>query len=289
MELDLYLLLFTTADRVEGINAFKQKRSPRFEGSRGTGKAMDGFETIITKKGHVAYITLNRPRALNAYNVAMRDDLYEVLSAIRVDDEVRVVVVKGSGDKAFCAGADLTEFLTAPSVAEARRIRAVRDLWKLFLSVPQPLVAALHGYVLGSGLEIALFCDLRIASDDVVFGLPEVGLGILPGAGGTQTLPRVMGLSWSLDMLLTNRRLNSDEAYQYRLVSRVVPRPELLAVVDDIALRIASFDQAAVRRAKEAVLRGLDLSLPDGLDLEERLSRELTAEGKTKTGNKVEE
>jgi enoyl-CoA hydratase len=234
---------------------------------------MDGFETIIyEKKGHVAYITLNRPRALNAYSVAMRDDLFEVLSAIRVDDDVRVTVIKGAGDKAFCAGADLTEFLTAPSATEARRIRAVRDLWKLFLTVPQPLVAALHGYVLGSGLEIALFCDIRIASDDVVFGLPEVGLGIIPGAGGTQTLPRTMGLSWSLDMLLANRRLNGDEALRYGLVSRVVPRRELYDTVDEIAGRISAFDPTAVRSAKVAVRKGLDMSLEQGLDLERRLA-----------------
>src|SRR5208283_3097562 len=164
---------------------------------------MNGFETVIyEKKGPVAYVTLNRPQALNAYSVRMRDDLFEVLSAIKEDDEVRVIVVKGAGDKAFCAGADLTEFLTAPSVVKARRIRGVRDLWGLFLALPQPLVAALHGYVLGSGLEIALFCDLRIAADDAVFGLPEVGLGIMPGAGGTQTLPRILGLAGALDMLL---------------------------------------------------------------------------------------
>jgi enoyl-CoA hydratase len=251
---------------------------------------MDGFETVIyEKRGPVAHITLNRPLALNAYSVAMRDDLYEVLSAVKADDEVRVAVVKGAGDKAFCAGADLTEFLTAPSVAEARRIRGVRDLWKLFLNIPQPLIAALHGYVLGSGLEIALFCDLRIASDDALFGLPEVGLGIIPGAGGTQTLPRVMGLSRSLDMLLTGRRINSDEAYQCGLVSRVVPKHELLSAVDDVALKVASFDQSAVQRAKEAVLRGLDLSLPDGLDLEKRLSRDLAATRGAKAGITREE
>lgn len=234
---------------------------------------MDGFETVIyEKKGNVAYVTLNRPRSLNAYSVAMRDDLFEVLGAVKVDDDVRVVVFKGAGDKAFCAGADLTEFLTAPSVTEARRIRAVRDLWKLFLSMPQPLVAALHGYVLGSGIEIALFCDIRIASDDVVFGLPEVGLGIIPGAGGTQTLPRIMGLSWSLDMLLANRRLNSDEAYRYGLVSRVVPKEKLHDVADEIARQISAFDPAAVRSAKLAVRKGLDMTLEQGLDLERRLS-----------------
>jgi enoyl-CoA hydratase/carnithine racemase len=124
-------------------------------------------------------------------------------------------------------------------------------------------------------MEIALFCDLRIASDDAVFGLPEVGLGIIPGAGGTQTLPRIMGLSGSLDMLLTGRRLNSDEACRYGLVSKVVPGGELLSEAERIARKIAAFDPAAVRKAKEAVLRGSDLSLSDGLDLERRLASEL--------------
>ncbi len=251
---------------------------------------MNGFETVIyEKKGPVAYVTLNRPQALNAYSVRMRDDLFEVLSAIKADDEVRVIVVKGAGDKAFCAGADLTEFLTAPSVVKARRIRGVRDLWGLFLALPQPLIAALHGYVLGSGLEIALFCDLRIAADDAVFGLPEVGLGIMPGAGGTQTLPRVMGLSRCLDMLLTNRRLNADEAHRWGLVSRVVAREGLLPLVDDLALTIASFEPEAVRRAKEAVLRGSDLPLRDGLDLEQRLASQLAVARRRKTGVITEE
>ncbi len=234
-------------------------------------------------------MTLNRPNALNAYSVRMRDDLYEVLSAVRADDEVRVAVLKGAGEKAFCAGADLTEFLTAPSVVRARRIRGVRDLWGLFLKIPQPLIAALHGYVLGSGLEIALFCDLRIAADDAVFGLPEVGLGIIPGAGATQTLPRVAGLSRCLDMLLTGRRLNAGEAHQYGLVTRVVSRNALFPLVNDLALTIASFEPEAVRRAKEAVMRGRDLPLADGLDLERRLASGLAAHRSRTAGIITEE
>ena len=204
---------------------------------------MDGFETVLYEKDDgVAYITLNRPQAFNAFSVRMRDDLYEVLSAIKMDDEVRVVVLYGAGDKAFCAGADLKEFLTAPSAVKARRIRAVRDLWKLFLSIPQPLIAALHGYVLGSGIEIALFCDIRIASPDVIFGLPEVGLGILPAAGATQTLPRILGLSGALDMLLTGRRLTGQEAFAMGLVNQIVPREKLLQTADEMAQKIASYN-----------------------------------------------
>jgi enoyl-CoA hydratase len=235
-----------------------------------------GFETVIYEKDNgVAHVTLNRPQTLNAFSVQMRDDLYEILSAIKVDDDVRVVVFKGAGEKAFCAGADLKEFLTAPSAVKARRIRAVRDLWRSFLSMPQPLIAALHGYVLGSGLEIALFCDLRIAASDVVFGLPEVGLGILPAAGGTQTLPRILGLSGALDMLLTGRRLSGQEAYDMRLVNQLVSRDNLMRVSDEVAQKIASFDPAVVRNAKQALVRGLDMSLEQGLDLEWRLAAKI--------------
>jgi enoyl-CoA hydratase/carnithine racemase len=233
---------------------------------------MNGFETIIyEKKDHVAYVTLNRPHALNAYSIQMRDELHEVLRAIKDDDEVRVAIVKGAGDKAFCAGADLTEFLTAPSATKARQIRFRRDLWKLFLSMPQPLIAAVHGYVLGSGMEIAACCDIRIASEDAVFGLPEVGLGIIPGAGGTQTIPRLIGLSRSLEMLLTNRWIPADEAHRFGLVNKVVPKGEHVKTAEEIALRIASFYPEAVRRAKEAITKGIDMPLPQGLELEKRL------------------
>jgi enoyl-CoA hydratase/carnithine racemase len=234
---------------------------------------MIGFETVIYEKhDSIAYVTLNRPQALNAFNVRMRDDLFEVLSAVRADDEVRVVLFKGAGDKAFCAGADLKEFLTAPSVVKARQIRSIRDLWSLFLSVPQPLIAALHGYVLGSGIEIALYCDLRIATPDVVFGLPEVSLGILPAAGGTQTLPRILGLSGALDMLLTGRRLSGQEAFNRGMVNQVVPREKLLQTAEELAYKIASYDPMVVRNAKQAVIKGMDMTLDQGLDLEWRLA-----------------
>jgi len=239
---------------------------------------MSDFETLIyEKKDSIAYVTLNRPEALNAYNIQMRDDLYEVLRAIRDDDEVRVGIVKGAGEKAFCAGADLSEFLTAPAPVAARKVRFARDVWQLFLSTPQPTIAALHGYVLGSGIEIALCCDIRIASPETKFGLPEMGLGIIPAAGGTQTLPRTIGRSRALEMLLTNRWIGADEAFQFGLVNRVVPKGELLQTAVDMAKRIASHDPSAVRSAKEAVVRGMDMSLQDGLNLEKILASRLKA------------
>jgi len=237
---------------------------------------VEDFETLIyEKRDSIAYVTLNRPQVLNIYNIQMRDDLYQVLQAIRDDPEVRIAIFKGAGEKAFCAGADLSEFLTAPSPVIARQVRFGRDVWGLFLSIPQPLIAAVHGYVLGSGIEIALCCDIRIASEDARFGLPEVGLGIIPAAGGTQTLPRIIGRGRALEMLLTNRWLTSGEALQFGLVNRVVPKEKLLDTAVELAKKIASYDPMAVRNAKQAVVRGSDLPLTVGLDLERRLASAL--------------
>lgn len=239
---------------------------------------MTAFDTLLyEKQDGVAYVTLNRPEALNAYNIQMRDDLYQILSAIKDDDEVLVAIFKGAGKKAFCAGADLSEFLSAPSPAVARQVRFERDVWRLFLNIPQPLIAALHGYVLGSGIEIALCCDIRIASEDSRFGMPEVDLGIIPAAGGTQTLPRTVGRGKALEMLLANRWISAEEAYRIGLVNRVVPIDELLKAAEEVAKKIASCNPTAVRYTKQAVVRGLDLSLADGLDLEKRLASRLRA------------
>ena len=237
---------------------------------------MSDFETIIyEKRDGTAYITLNRPRALNAYNVKMRDELYEVLGAVRDDPDVLVTVLKGAGEKAFCAGADLTEFLTAPPPVFARQARFARDVWGLFLGIEKPFITALHGYVLGSGIEMALCCDIRLASDDARFGLPEPGLGIIPAAGGSQTLPRVIGQAAALDMLLSGRWLTAAEALRLRLVNRVMPRANLYAEAENLAGRIKAHQPLAVTCIKRAVTQGLDLPLAAGLEFEERLGRGL--------------
>ncbi len=235
---------------------------------------MSGYETIIyEKKGHIAHITLNRPHVLNIYNVRMRDELYEAIGAIKGDTEVHVVILRGAGEKAFCAGADLSEFLSAPSPTTARHVRWRRDVWGLFLGLPQPVIAALHGYVFGSGIEMAMCCDIRIASEDVILGLPEVALGIIPAAGATQTVPRVIGPGHTLDMFLTGRRIAAPEALEMKLVNRVVPRSDLLPQAEALAEKIASLDQRAVRALKQAVSRGLNLPLDEGLKVEKRLNQ----------------
>lgn len=246
-----------------------------------------GFQTIIYEKREtIAFVTLNRPQVLNVFNIQMRDDLYQVLKAIKDDSEVRVAIFKGAGEKAFCAGADLSEFLTAPSPAIARKARWQRDVWGLFLSIRQPLIAAVHGYVLGSGVEIALCCDLRIAADDVRFGLPEAGLGIIPAAGGTQTLPRAIGRGRALEMVLANRRITGGEALRVGLVNRVVPRNHLLPAAEEWARKIASFHPLTVRQAKAAVVRGSDLPLAEGLNLEKRLARQVAKQAAEKGNRK---
>ena len=233
---------------------------------------MANFETIIYEKlDGVGYVTLNRPQVLNAYNLRMRDELYQVLGAIKDDPEVKVTIFKGAGERAFCAGADLSEFLTAPSPVVARQARWERDVWGLFLSITKPLIAAVHGYVLGSGIEIALCCDIRLASEDAQFGLPELGLGIIPAAGGSQTLPRTIGGAKALEVLLTGRWLGADEAHRLKLVNRVVPRNDLLPAAEKLANRIKTYSPIAVSYAKRAITEGLDLSLEQGLELEAKL------------------
>ncbi len=233
---------------------------------------MANFEVIIyEKKDGVGYVTLNRPHVLNTYNIQMRDELYQVLGAIKDDPEVKVTIFRGAGERAFCAGADLTEFLTAPSPIIARQVRWERDVWGLFLSITKPLIAALHGYVLGDGIEIALCCDIRVASEDAQFGVPEMGLGIIPAAGGSQTLPRVLGRARAMEMLLTGRWIKAEEARRLKLVNQVVPRENLLPAAERLADRIKVYNPMAVSYAKQSIVRGLDLSLEKGLELEANL------------------
>lgn len=233
----------------------------------------EAFETILfEKRGHIAHVTLNRPHVLNAYNIKMRDEMYEVLGAVALDDDIYVMVIKGAGEKAFCAGADLSEFLSAPPPVFARKARFERDIWGRFLSLPQPVIVALHGYVLGSGVEIALYCDLRIASRDAVFGMPEVALGIIPAAGGTQTLPRAMGSSRTLEMLYSGRRLTAEEALEAKLINRVMPREELHSTVENLAQELCQHNPRILRNIKKACRHGLDMPLAHGLRLERALA-----------------
>ena len=233
---------------------------------------MPAFQTLLfTKDDGVAHIALNRPQVLNAYNIQMRDDFSEVLAAVDDDDEIKAVLITGAG-RAFCAGADLTEFGAAPSIVKAREVRWERDVWGQLNGLNKPTVVAVHGYCIGSGVEIALFCDIRIAAQGTVFAMPEVQLGMIPAAGGTQTLPRNAGKSAALDLLLTGRRFNSDEALAMKLITRVVPAESLVEEAMITARQLAGVDAAWMSAARQALKQGASMVLTQGLQLETRLA-----------------
>ncbi|HIF11891.1 MAG TPA: enoyl-CoA hydratase/isomerase family protein [Dehalococcoidia bacterium] len=213
------------------------------------------FETVTYEKcGQIAHITLNRPDVINAFNVQMRDDLSEVLDAVRWDLDVAVVLIKGSGDRGFCAGADLSEFGSAPSQAAARNARWERDVFGVLRDLTVPTVAVLHGHVIGSGVELALLCDIRIAADNAVFSMPETYHGLIAAAGGTQTLPRALKQGRALDMLLTGRRLNASDAGDAGLIQRVVKPDDLEMESERIASDLAEIDPALSGAIKTAEL-----------------------------------
>jgi len=226
---------------------------------------------LYEKRGAVAIVSLNRPESLNAYDVAMRDALYETLLAVRDDPEVGAVVLRGNGP-AFSTGGDVREFGTAPSPTRAREVRWARDVWGTLRSLPHPTIAAVHGWVVGGGWEMAMLCDLCIGSADARFALPETGLAMIPGVAGTQTLPRAIGVGRAMDCVLTGRWLDAREAQALGLLVRIVPRARLDAVALRQATRLASAGAPVVRACKRAVQQGLDLPLRSGLALERRLS-----------------
>lgn len=233
---------------------------------------------LYEKDDSIAWLTLNRPDVLNAVNLQMRDEMWTVMEAFRDDPDALVLIIKGAGERAFSAGADISEFGTAPSYTEARRARRERDLWGLMPSLYKPLIAAIHGYALGAGCEMSMFCDLRIASEDARFGLPEVTLGYIPSAGGTQMLPRTIPPGVAIGLILSADTIDAQETLRLGLVNRVVPRDRLLAEAEALARRLLAQPQRALRYAKEAVLRSLDLPLSEGLALEARLAALALAE-----------
>jgi len=179
----------------------------------------------------VATITLNRPEHLNAINMAMRDSLWTYLEACRDIPDVRALVFRGEG-RAFSAGADISEFGTAPSLVEARRARHERDVWGLLLSLPVPTIAAMHGFCFGAGLELPLCCDIRIAAEGTQFGLPEVTLAYIPSAGGTQTLPRRVPPGVAADMILSGQPIDTTAALRWGIISQAVPAAALDAAIE---------------------------------------------------------
>jgi enoyl-CoA hydratase/carnithine racemase len=226
----------------------------------------------LLDRGRVAVITLNRPRRLNAYNTEMRDALYDALLAARDDAQVRAVILRGAG-RAFCSGGDLAEFGTAPSPSRAREVRWLRDVWGTLWRLPAITIAAVHGVAVGGGFEMAVLCDQCLASSDARFALPETGLGMIPGVGGTQTLPRLIGVTRAQRLVLAGDSLDARAAHRLGLVTRIVPPARLFAAALALARRVARLDRSAVARLKRSVIDGLDSTLDHGLVLERALAR----------------
>ena len=220
----------------------------------------------------VATVTLDRPDVLNAMNEPMRRELTECFTRLAVDDAVRVVVLAGAGERAFSAGADIREFVQPPVPVRFREERKRVDFRAVMDRCPQPMIAAIRGYALGGGLELALACDIRIAAEDAQLGLTEITLAIIPGGGGTQRLPRLVGRGKALEMILTGARIGAPEALRIGLVERVVPPGEVLAAAQELARALAARAPVALRYAKEAVVKGLELPLAEGLRLENDLA-----------------
>lgn len=227
------------------------------------------------RDGEIARVTLDRPERLNAIHLAMRDELWTVLTALRDDPTVRVAIFEGAGDRAFSAGADITEFGTAPSLIDAREARLRRDLWGELSKLAIPTIAAVHGFAYGAGLELSLHCDLRIAAEDARFALPEVTLGYIPSAGGTQTAPRHVSRSDALMLAVTGLPLDAQEAHARGLVHEIVLAPDLETRALEWAAHIAALPPGAVQAAKRAVREGIEMPLALGLALERRLGAQV--------------
>ena len=223
----------------------------------------------------VASITLHRPEALNAINMAMRDELWAYVQAAVLDPDVRVLIFRGAGPRAFSAGADISEFGSAPSLHAAREARRQRDLWALLEDLPIPTIAALHGYCFGAGIELPLYCDLRIAAHDTRIALPEVTLGYIPSAGGTQLTPRIAPQGAAAGLILTGDPIDAERAERWGIVHRIVPLAELDDAVDAAAERLAAADPLVVSAVKRSVRRGLDLPLSAAISSDAQTFRRL--------------
>lgn len=223
------------------------------------------YETILVeRRERVAIITINRPEKRNALNIQTRAEGAAILDELRDDDSIRVVIFTGAGDKAFIAGADIGEFAERTALQQ-RAIMFERGLFNAIDSFPKPVIAMVNGYCLGGGCELALACDIRIASDTASFGQPEINLGIIPGGGGTQRLPRLVGEGKAMEMILTGEIINAQEAFRCGLVNQVVPADHLEAKTMEIANRIAEKSPIALRLAKEAVKLASRSNLDEGL------------------------
>jgi enoyl-CoA hydratase/carnithine racemase len=222
----------------------------------------------VERSGVAAWVTLNRPEAMNALSRAVNLRLTEIAAELGADPTLRAVVITGAGERAFCAGADLKERKGVSAADTGPYVDAISGAINAWADMPKATIAAINGVAFGGGMELALACDLRVASTHAVFGLTEVRLGIMPGAGGTQRLPRLIGVAAAKELILLGRRFDAARAQALGLVSDVVAQSQLRAAVDGLLGELAGCAPQSIARAKEAVDRGIDVPIADGLRIE---------------------
>ena len=226
---------------------------------------------LLEKKGLYAVATINRPKALNALNSEVLSDLDELVQTVSTDADIRALVITGSGEKAFVAGADIGEMSTlTPEEGEAFGKHG-NDVFRKLETLPIPTIAAVNGFALGGGCELSMSCDIRICADTAVFGQPEAGLGITPGFGGTQRLARLVGPGMAKQLIYTAKNIKADEAYRIGLVNAVYPLDELMPAAEKMAETIAKNAPIAVRACKKAINEGLEVAMDDAVVIEEKL------------------
>lgn len=229
------------------------------------------METVrLEQKGHVAWVTLNRPKAMNAFNYDLMAELGQIIESIRINPDIRVVIFTGAGERAFSVGADLKERKTLTEARVKRNIYKIGEVFTMIENLSQPTIAMMNGYAFGGGMELALACDFRFAVDSAVMGLTETGLAIIPGAGGTQRLPRLIGEAKALELILTARRLDASEALRYGLVTNIAPQEKLPQLVDAFTEQLLANGPIAVQQAKFAVKHGMNTDLQTGLAIERK-------------------
>src|SRR5499427_528566 len=227
------------------------------------------FENILLeKKNSIAYVTVNRPKVLNALNMATMEDLRSAFTDIKNDAAIRVAILTGSGEKAFIAGADIGELSKHDAVSGKEYTHRGQSVLDLIEDLGKPVIACINGFALGGGCEIAMACTLRLASETAKLGQPEVKLGIIPGYGGTQRLPRLVGKGIAMQLVLTGEMISAQEAHRMGLVNEVVPAGELIPRAEAIAAKIIANAPLAVQYAMEAVNKGMEMTLAEGLYLE---------------------
>ena len=230
------------------------------------------FENILVeKKNSIAYVTVNRPKVLNTLNMATMEELRSAFTDIKNDAAIRVAILTGSGEKAFIAGADISELAKHDAVSGKEYTHRGQSVLDLIENLGKPVIACINGFALGGGCEIAMACTMRLASSNAKLGQPEVKLGIIPGYGGTQRLPRLVGKGIAMQLVLAGEMISAEEAHRIGLVNEVTAPGDLIPRAEAIAQKIIANAPLAIQYAMEAVNRGLDLSLADGLYLEATL------------------